>query len=420
MPRLCVQDLSLFTHPLTKQPASCSRPSNFFRTRPCLSHHLPDPDPPPNAHAHKLIGGPTYSPLSLLLPMTTTSVFTVTGFFALTSGNRDNDQHRACYESALVCIKPPPIQAKIFTYNPSGGAFLPDKTIAFILGKVFYPPPADCRPAIIDAIDLAPFPGDPSNRNYMKNIPNFRHPAITAQGTVSAPETLDNGQVEFLLTVQDYVGGSLKTSTITSVSIHRVLSLLTMPSSCRIDKPSTRWKNVPTPSRNSQVIVIGICLENTPEDRLCVDVRSLNLPAAAPALPLCSSTTTDDPAESDGMITAHAPPRRPPQKRPSTTIARSDTVNASQSAPSLLFSSQTNFYMVHLLTVTIKNCPLQHRLCPKQMKTQTQTPIPACPLGEKASAKPRAKRFNRRLRILQKNVSKSASLLRFVYLYAHQ
>ncbi|KAH9998674.1 hypothetical protein BJV77DRAFT_959648 [Russula vinacea] len=134
----------------------------------------------------------------------------------------------------------------------------------------------------------------------MKNIPNFRHPAITAQGTVSAPETLDNGQVEFLLTVQDYVGGSLKTSTIT----------------CRIDKPSTRWKNVPTPSRNSQVIVIGICLENTPEDRLCVDVRSLNLPAAAPALPLCSSTTTDDPAESDGMITAHAPPRRPLKSDP--------------------------------------------------------------------------------------------------------
>ena len=41
---------------------------------------------------------------------------------------------------------------------------------------------------------------------------------IVAQGTVSSPETLENGHAEFLLTVQDYVCGGMKTSTIVFVT----------------------------------------------------------------------------------------------------------------------------------------------------------------------------------------------------------
>ena len=108
--------------------------------------------------------------------MTTTSLFTVSGFFAIASGNHDNKQHHTCYDTTLSCITPPAVPAQIFTFNPGGGPFLPDETIIYALGKIYYPPPSDCHPAIIDAILFAPFPGDPMSRNYTNGVPDCPHP----------------------------------------------------------------------------------------------------------------------------------------------------------------------------------------------------------------------------------------------------
>ena len=40
-----------------------------------------------------------------------------------------------------------------------------------------------------------------------------------------------------------------------------------------------RWWNVPAPSKNAQIIVIGTCLEMVPDRNLCIDMDSIHLPS---------------------------------------------------------------------------------------------------------------------------------------------
>ena len=159
--------------------------------------------------------------------MTTLCSFTISGFFALTDGNRNNDLRRSRYDSALVCMNSPPIPAQVYTFNPSG-VFLPDNTIAYLIGKAYYPPPGDCRPVVIETVEFAPIPGDPSSPAYADNVPDFPYPAVSALGTVSSvPVPQQDGKVDFMITAQDYVCGGMKTSTIMSASA--LFSLLTCP-----------------------------------------------------------------------------------------------------------------------------------------------------------------------------------------------
>ena len=147
--------------------------------------------------------------------MTTTCLFTITGFFVVRSGNRNNDLRHACYDSALACINSPSIPAHIFIYTPPNAAFLQDNTIVWILGKIYYPPPGDCQPAVIEAIESGALPGDPSSPTYVNGMPNFRQPAVTIAGIVSSgPQPVEAGAVEFLLTTQEYVYAGTKVSTV--------------------------------------------------------------------------------------------------------------------------------------------------------------------------------------------------------------
>jgi hypothetical protein len=73
---------------------------------------------------------------------------------------------------------------------------------------------------------------------------------------------------------------------------------------CRLDKASTRWKNVLAPPRHSQLNAIGTCFEITDKYRLCIDMRSLNLPTIAPPLPAAplNLTTSHISAESSPLM----------------------------------------------------------------------------------------------------------------------
>ncbi|KAH9983687.1 hypothetical protein BJV77DRAFT_1072686 [Russula vinacea] len=247
--------------------------------------------------------------------MTSLASFTISGFLALADGNRNNDLRRTCYHSALACMNSHPVPAEIYTFNPSG-VFLPDNTIAHLIGKAYYPPPGDCRPVIIETVVFAPFPGDPSSPAYAENLPNFPFPAVSAIGIVSSvPTTTDDGKVDFLVTAQDYVRGGMKMSTVI----------------CRLDKTLPRWKNVPAPAWLTQVAIITLCCENTPDDRLCVTVNSLNLPMAAPPLPVLSSTVDDGPTTKRPKITACAQPRRPPVSSVANHSSQAVAISASAS-----------------------------------------------------------------------------------------
>ncbi|KAH9992358.1 hypothetical protein BJV77DRAFT_1067844 [Russula vinacea] len=269
--------------------------------------------------------------------MTTLCSFTISGFFTLTDGNRNNDLRRSRYDSALVCMNSPPIPAQVYTFNPSG-VFLPDNTIAYLIGKAYYPPPGDCRPVVIETVEFVPIPGDPSSA-YADNAPDFPYPAVSALGTVSSvPVPQQDGKVDFMITAQDYVCGGMKTSTII----------------CRLDKTLPRWKNVPAPARLTQVAIVALCCENTPEDRLCVMVKSLNLPMGAPTLPLLSTPHDNEPTLKRPKFSAHAQPRRPPivvvPRQVSRAVALSDSTNDLWHADLVSLPSSS-----HSLSVTLSS-----------------------------------------------------------------
>jgi hypothetical protein len=158
------------------------------------------------------------------------SLFSITGYFAVKNGNKQNYQHRARYDTAISCVHPPAIPAELYAYTPAGQPFLPNGTVVHLTGKVFYPPPGDSGSVIIDALEMSPFPGDPSKAAYHATLPNFSHPIVTAVGVVSGTgQTSDLHALTFPLTVQDYVRGGLKASTIMFARVqlhHYILSLI--------------------------------------------------------------------------------------------------------------------------------------------------------------------------------------------------
>lgn len=157
-----------------------------------------------------------------------------------------------------------------------------------------------------------------------------------------------------------------------------------------MDKLSNRWKNVPLPTCHTQVIVIGACLESTPEDRLCIDVRSLNLPSTPPTLPLTIAPPTDEPSKNPQKFSAHAPPRQPPthpQKQPSRIIAAIDAANILKYHSHYNFNSPTHFFPVFLPQILLKHSLPLHLLSPNQTTMPTQTLTLDHRLVQKANAK---------------------------------
>jgi hypothetical protein len=72
------------------------------------------------------------------LPVMSVSLFSITGFFAVENGNKQNHQHRTHYDTAISCVHPPAIPAEVYMYSPPGQPFLCNRTVVHLTGKVYY------------------------------------------------------------------------------------------------------------------------------------------------------------------------------------------------------------------------------------------------------------------------------------------
>ena len=127
---------------------------------------------------------------------------------------------------------------------------------------------------------------------------------------------------------------------------------------------------MPALARLAQVAIIALCCENTPEDRLCIMVKSLNLPMGAPTLPLLSTPHDDEPTLKRPKFSARAQPRRPPivvvPRQVSRAVALSDSVNDLWHADLVFLLSSSHSLSVSLssLTNTLSRPRSRHPLNP--------------------------------------------------------
>ncbi|KAJ7027448.1 hypothetical protein C8F04DRAFT_1294312, partial [Mycena alexandri] len=217
------------------------------------------------------------------------SSFNVFGFFALAGGNRVATQpaggqyeiHHNYYNTTLHTTSddqtPPPATLRV--YSAAGDTPLPDNTIAFVVAKAFAPPG---KPIELDALFLAPVPGDPNGANYDAHVPDV--PAfIYGVGHIPAnqpTQVFNDGGKMFALSLADYVGGTVKNST-----IHCVY-------------PGTRrWANTPTPRGQSCTQVLGTCNGFADSAQLQINLDHITLSLGPHTLSQAASTTnTTSPA----------------------------------------------------------------------------------------------------------------------------
>lgn len=82
-----------------------------------------------------------------------------------------------------------------------------------------------------------------------------------------------------------------------------------MTGSWRMDKTSPRWKNVPTPMRNTQVTLLGTCFQMLDNGNLCVNIDSVALPSATPQAGALPGPVREMSASNRRKFAARAPSR---------------------------------------------------------------------------------------------------------------
>jgi hypothetical protein len=120
------------------------------------------------------------------------------------------------YTSALICREPPelPVELRVFTRNSDN--IYADHTVALVIAKGFIPAPDVPGDLLLDAIHVAPFPGNPAGENYDATLPTFMCPLIFGIGNVCGSSTqLPEHKVAFPISLSEYVRGSTRPSTIT-------------------------------------------------------------------------------------------------------------------------------------------------------------------------------------------------------------
>ena len=154
------------------------------------------------------------------------STFTTAGFFGLTSGchictevAKTNGSTQGVYYihyiTSVNCSVSGPISAELRKYSPPNDTVLADNTIAFVIAKVYVPPANVPGNILLEAIHIAPVPGDPTSEAYEDSVPDFRFPAIFAHGCVINEHQEEKlGVVTFPMVVSDYIRGGTKQSTL--------------------------------------------------------------------------------------------------------------------------------------------------------------------------------------------------------------
>lgn len=135
--------------------------------------------------------------------------------FTKRSGEKGTISH-AYYDTAVVCRHAPHLPAELRVYV-RGTELIPDETVAIVVAKGYVPPGDVAGDLLLDALYIAPFPGDPTGDSveYDRSLPDFHWPLLFGLGSVSGASTeLPNGQVTFPVTTSEYVRGSTKSSTL--------------------------------------------------------------------------------------------------------------------------------------------------------------------------------------------------------------
>ena len=77
-----------------------------------------------------------------------------------------------------------------------------------------------------------------------------------------------------------------------------------------MDKRTPRWKNVPTPSVNAQLTLIGTMYQVMSDGSVCVEVDSVALPSATSSMPSFPTPGKDMTVGNQRKFAARAPARK--------------------------------------------------------------------------------------------------------------
>ncbi|KIN96374.1 hypothetical protein M404DRAFT_163219 [Pisolithus tinctorius Marx 270] len=143
------------------------------------------------------------------------STTTVVGFFALsgghhvqsTRGGNGAKTYHCFYNSAVQCTSSVVFPAQLCVYSPFNDMLLADDSVAYVIARAYILSSIPRDPILLEAVDLATVPGDPSSEEYEATIPDSPCPYIFGVGSVTTRATslLDGVTKAFSVTSSDFV-----------------------------------------------------------------------------------------------------------------------------------------------------------------------------------------------------------------------
>ena len=113
------------------------------------------------------------------------------------------------YYTALILRQPPAAPVKIHVYSLLNEVIITDQMVMHVVAKVYIPPPEHPGDILMEAMSIAPIPGDPSWEMYDSGLPELPHPFVFGHGHMCGLSTeLRDGQALFSLSLSDYVHGA--------------------------------------------------------------------------------------------------------------------------------------------------------------------------------------------------------------------
>jgi hypothetical protein len=139
-----------------------------------------------------------------------TAIVIISGLFCVRNGAPEFHRSRhIVYESAFLTTDDETYSLTIRYYDPNGHV-LPDKTLVYIVGKLFI---TLGETPYLEPIEFLSFPGDPSDTDYEDNFPSPEPPTILALGPVSSQlhQSGDGGDQNWMEFGVDSLGYCTKT-----------------------------------------------------------------------------------------------------------------------------------------------------------------------------------------------------------------
>jgi hypothetical protein len=144
------------------------------------------------------------------------SFIQIAGMFPLASVNRSDAF--SYYDTSIEFsntqdgVVPDPIPAELRWFPQRNDRPIRDDAVANVVAKLYIPDSNE--PALLDALRLDVFPGDPSIGPYRDAIPDS-NPTVFANGVVSDAKQLPNDTMAtFQLTASQYVRNGVKQTTV--------------------------------------------------------------------------------------------------------------------------------------------------------------------------------------------------------------